>query len=221
MTHNTQWKMTLRDWQRMEKPREELLYNCSEFDRLNDGWIDFTIGMGFQIGNYQQPLKSTQIGNHEHLVFCAISDWTDKRRRPSAPNRESYLRTLSQNGIHNTKVPPHMYFDILPSVKFVISPEGNGIDCHRHYEALMAGCIPIVEEHDGIRKKYEGCPVLYTKDYSEIKPEYLDKIWAEWIDQSWDFSKLIFSTYPPEVQEQIKANGNYWSERLISRKWFN
>lgn len=214
------WQMTLREWQKKEKPRNQLLYNCSEFDRLEDGWIDFTIGMGFQIANYVGDLKDTQIGNHNHLVFCAVSDWTDRRRRPHAPNRESYLRTLAQRGIHNVKVNPQSYFEILPSVKFVISPEGNGIDCHRHYEALMAGCIPVVEDHPGILKKYEGCPVLFTKDYSEITPEYLDKIWAEWLDREWDFSKLIFNTYPQKIQDQIRANGNYWSNRLLGWKWY-
>ncbi len=57
------------------------------------------------------------------------------------------------------------YFNSLPHFKFVISPEGNGIDTHRTYEALIFGCIPIVEYDINIQKKYEGCPIIFTKDY--------------------------------------------------------
>lgn len=37
------------------------------------------------------------------------------------------------------------YFNSLSTYKFVISPEG--IDCHRHYEALLARCVPIIEHN--------------------------------------------------------------------------
>lgn len=213
--------MDLTTWQQTEKTRSELLYNCSEFDRQNDEWIPFTIGMGWSIINYGGDLKQTQIGTHEHLVFCAINQNTDQRRRGSTPIcRQSILNTLSKSGIHNQYIDSSTYFNALPSYKFVISPEGNGIDCHRHYEALMAGCIPIIEEHEGIREKYKGCPVLYTKDYSEITPAYLEQKYAEMIIETYDFSRLLLSSYSAEEQAQIRANGNYWSKRLSGTEWY-
>lgn len=213
--------MTLRTWQQTLKPKEELLYNCSEFETCEDGWVDFPIGMGAKFAMYSGSLESTQLGHHYHTVLCCIADWTDSmKRRPNPPNRRSYLQTLANNGIRNLQMDETIYFAALPHVKFVISPEGNGIDCHRHYEALLAGAIPIVEDHPGIRKKYEGCPILYTKDYSEITEEYLNKVWEHYIDFTWDFSKLFLSSYSKEQQEQIKTNGNYWCERLCKKKWY-
>ena len=236
--------MSLRTWQQTLKPREELLYNCSEYDKCEDGWVDFPIGMGWKYArvfnssnltedfssseskplkfvNYSESLKRTQLGNHYHTVLCCIADWTDSmKRRPNPPNRRSYLQTLANNGIRNLQMDEEIYFSALPHVKFVISPEGNGIDCHRTYEALMAGCIPIVEEHPGIRKKYEGCPILYTKDYSEINETYLNRVWDELIDKEYNFSKLLLSSYSKEEQEQIKSNGNYWCERLSKKRWY-
>ena len=41
---------------------------------------------------------------------------------------------------------------MLSKYKFIISPEGNGIDCHRHYEAILCGCIPIIEYNKDIEK---------------------------------------------------------------------
>jgi len=214
--------MNLTTWQQTEKSRSELLYNCSEFDRQNDEWVPFSIGMGWTIIKYGGDLKQTQIGTHDHRVFCAINQNTDQRRRGSTSIcRQSILKTLSAHGIHNQYVNSSAYFTTLPSYKFVISPEGNGIDCHRHYEALMAGCIPIIEDHEGIREKYKGCPVLYTKDYSEITPAYLETVYADMKDKVYDFSKLLLSSYSAEDQAQIKANGNYWSHRLCGRYWYN
>ncbi len=216
------WSYTLQTWQTIPKQKEDLLYNCSEFDRQEDGWVPFTIGMGYQFGNYTHFISSFSSGAHDQLVLCAVSPWTDRTRRgKESLCRDRILETLARNGISNTLLSPHDYFQNLSKYKFVISPEGNGIDCHRHYESLMAGCIPIIEEHAGIREKYAGCPVLYTKDYSEITPDYLEQIYPSLLHQTWDFSKLILSTYEPSVQKEICANGNYWCQRLLQRQWYS
>jgi len=102
----------------------------------------------------------------------------------------------------------------------VISPEGNGIDCHRHYEALIAGCIPIIEDNSQIREKYKGCPILYTHDYSEITETYLIQKYTEMLDQTYDFAPLFLSTYTPEEQEEIKKCGNYWTQVTTNRDFY-
>jgi hypothetical protein len=213
-------KITLKQWQIIIKPKEELLYNCSEFFQQNDEWVSFPIGMGYTFINYQRNLEKVQMGNHENLVFCTINPDTDKRRRPNPINRSSILHNLSNNGVYNSYVDSNSYFEALPNYKFIISPEGNGIDCHRHYEALMAGCIPIIEDNELIKEKYKGCPILYTKDYSEITKDYLEEKYNEMIDKEYDFSCLLLSSFDDETRRQIKENGNYWSHRLTGKKWY-
>jgi hypothetical protein len=214
--------MTLREWQTAYKSRDEILYNCSEFQFLNDEWVPFTIGMEWRIIHHPNNLDMIQKGTHENLVLCAISPDTDKRRRShTGKNRAIYLQTLSRQNIHNIYIQANEYFKTLSTYKFVISPEGNGVDCHRHYEALMAGCIPIIENHPGIKEKYKGCPILFTVDYSEITPEYLEQKYSEMIDTEYDFSKLFLSSYSVEEQVQIKQNGNYWSNRLARQNWYH
>jgi hypothetical protein len=99
----------------------------------------------------------------------------------------------------------------------VVSPEGNGIDCHRHYEALLAGCIPIVERNPLIEEKYKGCPILYTDDYSEITPAYLNARYEEMKTVVYDFSRLFLDYYSSEQQNEIKNCGNFWTLRLADR----
>jgi len=220
--------MKLKKWQSIIKPRSCIIYNASEFEYQNDKWVPFTIGVSYQyiFEDNIQRFQEIQIGNHERLVFSAFSENTDSNRRGNSPvNRRSIAENLRKNGINNIgRIHSSTYFSELPKYKFVISPEGNGIDCHRHYEALLAGCIPIVEDHEGIREKYKGCPVLYTKDYSEINEEYLNKKYEEMVGNNdapiYDFSKLILNNYSKEIQEQIKANGNYWGRRTTGRNWY-
>ena len=215
------YRMTLFEWQKTLKQRDQLMYNCSEFEHCNDEWIPFSIGMSWEIGLYQGSLADIQIGPHGHMAFCAIRPHTDKERRPTGINREFILQTLESNGIKNINVPSYAYLRMLPHFKFVISPEGNGIDCHRHYEALMAGCIPIVERNEQLHEKYGDCPILFTDDYSEITPEYLTDKYKEILHKTWDFSRLCLDTFDAQTQAQIKINGNHWSKRLIGREWYD
>ena len=214
--------MTLRAWQQTYKDPKNFIVQASRQDG-SDGWTIFPIGMGWQyVSNYGdgQVNQRWQIGSHEKLLQCAISAGTDLRRRSYGMNRSMALYNLSRNGISNKQVAGSQYFNELPSYKFVISPEGNGIDCHRHYEALMAGCIPIMEDNSLIREKYKGCPILFTKDYSEITPRYLEQKYREMLEQTYDFSKLFLSYYIKEQQDLIKVNGNYWVKKLCSKTWY-
>lgn len=211
---------TLREWQTSIKPINKLLYNCSEYSHKNDEWVPFPIGLQVYYIHYSGTLEQSQIGGHAKRVLCAINGNTDQRRRPNGVNRRSILKTLESASIYNQSVRSDEYFRIIPTYKFVISPEGNGIDCHRHYEALMAGSIPIVEDNELIRKKYGNCPILYTKDYSEITPEYLDRKYSEMLDAVWDFSSLFLDSYDQPVQDQIKSNGNYWGKTLTGKIWY-
>jgi hypothetical protein len=56
---------------------------------------------------------------------------------------------------------------------FVVSPHGNGLDCHRTWEALCLGCIVIVKTSP-IDSLYEDLPVLIVKDWSEINQSLLN-----------------------------------------------
>ena len=58
---------------------------------------------------------------------------------------------------------------------FVVSPLGNGLDCHRTWEALVLGCIPIVKT-SGLDSLYEDLPVLIIEDWNDVTEKLLLKI---------------------------------------------
>ena len=208
-------RYTLREWQSMKKDKEELIVQASSM-ACDDAWQSFPIGMSWQYGRVEE-----QIGSHENLLLCAIHTHTDQARRGHATvNRMKIIENLSRNSFSNHILDSSEYFRVLPTFKFVVSPEGNGVDCHRHYEALMAGCIPIIEHHPLIELKYRGCPILYTTDYSEITPAYLEAIWLDFNEREWDFSRLFLSYYDEETQNQIRACGNFWMNRMTGHPWY-
>jgi len=50
---------------------------------------------------------------------------------------------------------------------FVISPEGAGIDCHRTWEAILLGCVPVLKRN-GISDLFNQLPVVILNDWSEF-----------------------------------------------------
>ncbi len=58
--------------------------------------------------------------------------------------------------------------------RFVLSPFGMGMDCHRTWEALSLGCVPIVCDAPHFSVMFYGLPVLQVSSWSEVTRECLD-----------------------------------------------
>ncbi len=84
---------------------------------------------------------------------------------------------------------------------FVVSPHGNGLDCHRTWESLLLGNIVIVKR-SSLDPLYEGLPVVIVDDWREITPDNL---------QRWH-AKYASAFGRPEVEERL--TNRYWIERM-------
>lgn len=92
--------------------------------------------------------------------------------------------------IHVTKtIDRSILWKQMTKYAFVISPPGMGLDCHRTYEALCLGCIPIVigEFLDNI---FKDLPVLTVKTWSNITQELLDQTIVDFKDKTFNYDKL-------------------------------
>ena len=213
-------KCTLKEWQAIYKEPRELIVQATPVDGTSS-WQEHPIGMSFSYLNVYKLKEKIQIGSHALTVHCSLKDATDSRRRKNQLiTRKVILNTLKTNGIHNRLTSHTDYFTSLPKYKFVISPEGNGIDCHRHYEALIAGCIPILEDNLLTIEKYKGLPVLYTHDYSEITEEYLISIYDSMINTQYDFSRLFLKYYSEQENSLMKSQSDYWCKKLARRVFY-
>lgn len=86
------------------------------------------------------------------------------------------------------------YLNDLAQTKFVLSPRGNGLDCHRTWEAILMGAIPIVKSST-LDPLFKDLPVLIVKDWQDINKKFLRRAW----------SKLILKRINPN-----KAFADYW-----------
>lgn len=75
---------------------------------------------------------------------------------------------------------------------FVLSPKGGGYDCHRTWEALCLGCIPIVKT-SGLDPLFEGLPVLIVKDWSEVSRDLLVQTLVSFATRALQMEKLHLS----------------------------
>ena len=55
---------------------------------------------------------------------------------------------------------------------FVLSPRGNGLDCHRTWETLYMGSIPILRSSSS-DSMFDGLPVIIINDWEEVTFDFL------------------------------------------------
>lgn len=86
------------------------------------------------------------------------------------------------------------YLEKLSQSYFVISPNGNGIDCHKTWEALYLKTIPIVTNSFNI-SFYKNSPILVLEDWKNLQIENItidlyNKIWS-----NFDVNKLNINNF--------------------------
>ena len=61
------------------------------------------------------------------------------------------------------------YRKIAAECMFVASPAGNGLDCHRTWEAMYLGAVPLVNDNAMNRAFASlGLPLICVKDWNEF-----------------------------------------------------
>lgn len=87
-------------------------------------------------------------------LFCNFSPYTNRNRTNVASIIEQ-----KQYGRFVYPLPFEEYVKQSKEYLFIASPRGNGIDCHRTWEALYYGCIPVVEKHF-MYDEYKNLPII-------------------------------------------------------------
>lgn len=91
--------------------------------------------------------------------------------------------------------------DMLDSV-YTISPPGNGFDCHRAWEAMSVGSIPVMMTTP-IDSLFNDLPVLIINDWKMVTKEFLEKRRKEILSKEYNYEKLYM---------------NYWKDLILTCK---
>lgn len=89
------------------------------------------------------------------------------------------------------------YLRKLKSYKYCISPEGNGIDCYRTWEALYMKTIPICQRSILVEEFAKTFPIYIVDDWKNLSVKDLEKQYNTF---NWDnWYQLDFETYCRKV----------------------
>lgn len=106
-----------------------------------------------------------KISEPESLVYLNCNQNTNVEERKTC-----YDECLKMD-IVNIDNPNLTYLQYLNRIKehmFVLSPRGNGLDCHRTWEVLMMRRVPILKREGQLEKLYKNLPVLFVDNWTDI-----------------------------------------------------
>ena len=111
-------------------------------------------------------------------LLTAFTDSTNPVERRAARRSVS---SLVGNLELQSPLRPSEYRKLLRNTRFVLSPPGNGSDCHRTWEAIYSGAVPIVKREYWPFSHLE-LPVLVVEEWAEISNQLLSSTDCTGID---------------------------------------
>ena len=154
------------------------------------------------VGNtsdFKKLAKKTRNYVPKVVIALNLSTNPDKRypcyrafwKKPNA----AFINNITSSSIYRKTILQYM---------FIASPEGNGIDCHRTWEAIYLGLVPIVNDNYLNRFFVSlGLPIICTNDWNEFAEKTEDEL-AE-----------IYRTIMAKTNTEAAYYG-YW-EKLINK----
>jgi len=142
----------------------------------------------FRIRNMNIPKKVMCYANFQFLM----------NTRYSQDRREAIAQVPKHLVFYEPKkVPRNQSWNTMIQYMYVLSPHGNGLDCHRTWEALALGCIPIVKTSP-LDPLFTGLPVLIVQSWNQVTQKLLNE-------------------FRPDYSQMEKLELKYW-KRLISQE---
>ena len=134
----------------------------------------------------QSPARSRKlvINNSGWKHRAAINALVGSKFNPPVLNEYSQFATQE------------LAYESFLTSKFVLSPPGLGYDCHRTWEVLYLGGIPVMERSGGDWDSlFADLPVVFVDSFDEITPQLLEERYAEIMNSCdiFHFEKLRYS----------------------------
>lgn len=149
-----------------------------------------------------QVIKKRKIKEKQkkYLAYFNVTLQTclnERKRAFDYFHSKSFCKTMKSSVCYSK------FLNDLLCAKYTISPRGNGLDCHRTWEALYAGSIPIVKSSN-IDPLFEHLPALIVNDWDEVTEGFLND----------NYEKIKNKLYKEE-----KLFMDYWIEQIESYKF--
>jgi len=171
------------------------------YNNLNHEWGNFCSPLEQEI--ILKYIKDNSINFSERIKKC-YANFQFSMIAKYGYDRENAYKNINKDLVfyENNKIKRVDTWKNQSKYAFVISPHGNGLDCHRTWEALILGCIPIVKKSN-IDILYKDLPVLIIDDWIDITDELLTDTINSFKDKHFNYNILTLK---------------YWIEKFNSYK---
>jgi hypothetical protein len=159
----------------------------------NDMWFKNVRKKEKMIAKLQQPR------NYRNLVYMNFNIANNYAKRQPAYDALKDKPWVTVD-MHPKEYDFNNYIDNIYNHKFVVCPEGNGMDTHRIWECLYMGTIPIVEKNIN-NDFYKELPIGQTNLWDYLYESLLVDNWLTMRDNNWKTEMLTF---------------DYWKNKILS-----
>jgi len=130
-------------------------------------------------------IRKTMVPFHERIKKIYVQMTLTEDRLQTLAQIPSELLEINQKGMPRTQV-----WNQIKNYTFAFSPYGNGPDCHRHWEILLLGCIPIIKSF-GTNEMFDDLPVLIVNEWSDITEKLLIETIEKFKVTTFNYDKLL------------------------------
>ena len=141
----------------------------------------------------EEKFKNAERNND--TIFCA---W----RNVTNPMRSGVIDSFKKSRVkyyYVERLEYKEYCETISHHRFVASPPGNGIDCHKTWEILYMGSIPIVLKNRIY--KFYNLPILQVNAFDEVTPTVL-KDFLE-LDKTYNMEELTMTYWRNKIKKPL------------------
>jgi len=196
-------------------------FNFHKLDPRSDN-TSIDMGLPSILGNQQLTMKKirSQLPKLKDRPCIAYANFhlnmdtflRDPMAKTRANARQDAMEKLSGKSFVKFEAkqsPRNEVWRNLKNYSFEISPRGNGIDCHRTYEAIFFNTIPIVKS-TSIDSLFNDLPIVIVNNWEDVTADNL-KRWKEKYENvvDGDIPKVLYAAYWKEKFNQFKKIEHY------------
>ena len=122
------------------------------------------IKLMYAFQNHRKPWA-----NRTTFLYANFNVNTNREQRQAALDQVAKLKSIQTV---SKPVSFENYLENVGNTKFVLSPPGNGLDCHRTWEALLLGAVPIVLS-SGLDPLFNEIPAVIVDSWANLTENFV------------------------------------------------
>jgi hypothetical protein len=138
----------------------------------------------------------------QDVIYCNFGVGTN-------PTRISIHKRVAASGAISMAPgkPFRRYLADLAQCRWCLSPPGGGLDCHRTWEALYLGVVPIVARTAQGAALYDGLPVIRIEDLGGLSLGSIKEEQAKLEAQTFEPVRLTMAHWRQRIAEKVAEAG--------------